>query len=86
MKSKWQELAEKCDFELAKLRNDHEAMKMSLSQAEKREREQRAGRDHILSLLRSTKERHGACYPRKRKACRACIAQEELDKILLEWR
>ena len=49
-------------------------------------RDQRAGRDHILGLLRSTKMKHGTCQPRERKACTACNAQEKLDKIVSEWK
>lgn len=42
--------------------------------------------EHVLGLLRDTKMRHGTCQPRSRKACTACNAQEELDKIVKDWK
>jgi hypothetical protein len=52
---------------------------------EKLEDEQ-AQKERILGLLRDTKMQHGTCQPRSRKACTACNAQEELDKITKDWK
>ena len=39
-----------------------------------------------MGLLRDTKMQHGTCQPRSRKACTACNAQEELDRLISEWK
>lgn len=49
-------------------------------------KEERRKKEHILGLLRDTKMKHGTCQPRSRKACTACNAQEDLDKIVEEWK
>lgn len=48
--------------------------------------DERTAKEHILGLLRDTKMQHGTCQPRSRKACTACNAQEELDKIVKNWK
>lgn len=63
----------------------HCAQKRINDVAKERDEEQ-AQKEHILGLLRDTKMEHGTCEPRSRKACTACNAQEELDKIVKDWK
>lgn len=42
--------------------------------------------NRVMSLLRNTKMPHGLCEPRERKACTHCNAEEELDKMLSEYK
>lgn len=48
-------------------------------------RDDGAQKEHLLGLLRDTKMRHGTCQPRSQKACTACNALDELDKIVKSW-
>ena len=68
------------------LKADLESAWGRLDKAEKDARKYRGDYDHVLGLIRSTKMYHGTCKPRERKACTACNAQEELDKILSGWK
>lgn len=49
-------------------------------------KDERRQKESILGMLRDTKMKHGTCQPRSRKACTACNAQEELDKIVAAWK
>jgi len=48
--------------------------------------DEKAKYEHVMGLLRDTKMQHGTCQPRSRKACTACNAQEELDRLISEWK
>jgi len=64
----------------------HEATISRLSEEIENLKDERAQKEHILGLLRDTKMEHGTCQPRSRKACTACNAQEQLDKIVKDWK
>lgn len=40
----------------------------------------------VMSLLQSTKMEHGLCKPRERRACTACNACDDLDKMIDEYK
>lgn len=41
--------------------------------------------EHVMGLLRDSKMKHGLCQPRSRKACTACNAKDEIEKMVAEW-
>lgn len=48
--------------------------------------DEKARYDQVMDLLRSAKMSHGQCQPRTRKACTACNAQDELNRLVSEWK
>lgn len=40
----------------------------------------------IMELLRASKQEHGLCSPRERKACAACNAQDTIDHLVGEYK
>lgn len=65
---------------------DNKGLLGSCEKLERRRRDELTEKEHILSLLRDTKMKHGLCQPRERKACTACGAKEHLDEILSKWK
>jgi hypothetical protein len=39
-----------------------------------------------MSAWKRSKMQHGLCQPVERRACTACAAVRELDKMLTEWK
>lgn len=40
----------------------------------------------VMELLRSARMEHGLCKPRDRRACTACNAKDDLEKLISEYR
>lgn len=40
----------------------------------------------VMGLLRDMQMEHGTCQPRERRACTACNAKDDLDKLLAEYK
>ena len=40
----------------------------------------------VMQLLVNARMQHGLCQPRERKACTACNAQDDLEKMVDEYK